>query len=273
MSDLDVTDAIRKALRARYPSDGMRTSPRGVLLEEVRNATGFDATRSVDAIGFNFWPSDGLSVTGYEIKASRSDWLRELKDPEKAFAFARYCDFWWVVAGSEKVVADGELPPNWGLFILNAKGKLHPVTPAAKLSPEPMSRAMLMSIVRAACSSTWEHLVEAASSERVARAKQEAESSSRHVRMAYEDLRKLVAEFEEASGMQIGTHDSRHEVRRIGAIVRAVRGVLSAGFEGALSTVEGHARVLRGLAEQADAAAAEIRQLQDVDRRQAGAVA
>lgn len=51
-----------------------------VVATEVRNAASFDANRSADALAFNFWTSRGLAVHGYEVKVSRSDWLRELKD-------------------------------------------------------------------------------------------------------------------------------------------------------------------------------------------------
>jgi len=31
----------------------------------------------------DLWPSGGLEIHGHEVKVSRSDWLRELKEPEK----------------------------------------------------------------------------------------------------------------------------------------------------------------------------------------------
>jgi len=50
------------------------------------------------------WPSRGLHLMGFEIKAGRGDWLRELKDPGKAEGIAAYCDQWWVVAPAEVIV-------------------------------------------------------------------------------------------------------------------------------------------------------------------------
>lgn len=109
------TAALRAALRKRY------APPAWTILEEVRDATGHGATRSADAIAMSLWPSRGLELHGFEIKASRGDWLRELHAPEKAEPIAKYCNRWWIVAANESVVADGELPPAWGLLVLRGK--------------------------------------------------------------------------------------------------------------------------------------------------------
>lgn len=55
-------------------------------------------------------------ILGFEVKVSRSDWLSELKKPEKADSLARYCDRWYLVISDPKIVKDGELPPTWGLL-------------------------------------------------------------------------------------------------------------------------------------------------------------
>ncbi len=261
------TEEVRQALRARHMRpEGLRGPARYGFLEEVRNATGFDASRSCDAIALSFWPSDGLRIIGYEIKVSRADWLRELKAPEKAFAFARYCDQWWIVAGAADLVKEDELPPNWGLLVPNAKGKLHPVRGAVNVRPEPMSREMLMALVRTACDSSWEPRLQALRSEAERRAKADAESELRQVRRDFESLRQRVADYEEASGVKIGAFYTGDSVQRIGGIVRAVRGVLGFGYDGAAQTIAGHANVLRSLAAQCDEALEEVRRLQEQDR-------
>lgn len=270
MSDVDLTHSVMQALRQRHPVRDAVGATRGVLLEEVRNSTGFSATRSCDAMAFEFWPSAGLHITGYEVKASRADWLRELKDPEKAFTFSRYCDFWWVAAASKDVVQLEELPPMWGLLVLNAKGKLHPVVGAKQLPAEPMSRAVLMSVIRAACSSTFEPLVAARVEVAIRQANAGVVSQLRNATRDLEDLQRRVREFEEASGISIGGHSYGSESpERIGGVVRAVRSVLGAGYDGALQTVNGHADVLRRLVEQCERASEEIVALRDADQSKA----
>jgi hypothetical protein len=83
------------------------------VLFEVRNATGFDASRSIDAVTMSLWPSLGLELAGMEIKISRSDWLRELKDPAKASTTFEYFDRWYLVAPREVAQMD-EIPGPWG---------------------------------------------------------------------------------------------------------------------------------------------------------------
>lgn len=97
------THQIRETLRKKY------TLPEFVLMEEVRDAAGYNSRRSADGIAMSMWPSRGLEIHNFEIKASRSDWLRELKDPAKADAIANFCDKWWIVA-APGVVKEGELP-------------------------------------------------------------------------------------------------------------------------------------------------------------------
>ncbi|QTV79468.1 hypothetical protein [Microbacterium sp. NIBRBAC000506063] len=53
------------------------------------------------------------SVHGFEVKVSRADWLTELRDPEKAEAWARYCHYFWLVVADKTIVHD-DLPDGWG---------------------------------------------------------------------------------------------------------------------------------------------------------------
>ena len=53
-----------------------------ITLEEVRDATGFDGVRTADAMAISMYRSRGKAVYGFEMKVSRADWLKELKQPE-----------------------------------------------------------------------------------------------------------------------------------------------------------------------------------------------
>jgi hypothetical protein len=119
------TQALRAALRKRYAAKSW------VVLEEVKNGAGHQANRAADAIAMNLWPSQGLELHGFELKASRDDWLRELREPAKADAFGAYCDRWWIVVSDTAIVVDGELPPSWGLLMLE-HGALRTIKEAPK---------------------------------------------------------------------------------------------------------------------------------------------
>lgn len=116
---------FRDALLLRHPRSEY------VVLEEVSNA---DTSRRADAIAIALWKSRGFVMHGFERKASRSDWLRELKDPGKAESMFGLCDFWWLVVNDEEIVKDGELPVGWGLLVLGQNG-LRKKVEAPRLTP------------------------------------------------------------------------------------------------------------------------------------------
>lgn len=147
MSDRAFTNKIEIALGNRY------AAPEWAFLTQVRNGTGFRNTvRTADALAMSLYPSRGIHLHGFEIKASKSDWTRELKNPEKAEEIARYCNFWWIAA-MEHVVPLGDLPVNWGLLELT-KGKLVVVKQPVFREADPLTTAMLASMFRNVSTST-----------------------------------------------------------------------------------------------------------------------
>lgn len=134
---------IRAQLKKRYGP------PTHAIFFEVADATGARHTGFADAIAQSLWPSHGLGMEGFEIKVSRSDWKRELVDPNKAEKFAQRCDRWWIVT-SEGVIADAaEIPEGWGWMIATMEGitvRRH----AAKIEPIPMDRTFLAALLRSA---------------------------------------------------------------------------------------------------------------------------
>lgn len=134
------------ALRTRFPAEAGF-----ILLPQVRDATGWRGNRTADAIAMNAWPSRGLEVHGFELKISRSDWQRELKQPAKAETIFGFCDRWWIVTSSPKtpIIRAGELPPVWGHLEIAADGRIAEATPAPKLQPAALDRSFVASVLRA----------------------------------------------------------------------------------------------------------------------------
>jgi len=86
-----------------------------VVIEEVAPGTGWSGVnRWADVLALSVWPSKGLTLDGYEIKASRADLKRELADPKKHEALARYCDTWTLVVWDEAILLEG-IPETWGI--------------------------------------------------------------------------------------------------------------------------------------------------------------
>jgi hypothetical protein len=100
----------------------------------------------------HLWPSapHGLELVGFELKVSRSDWLRELRQPNKADPIKQFCDRWYVVCADAKIVKYvEELPKGWGLMFAE-DGKLVEFIEAPKLNPLPLDRAFVAALMRRA---------------------------------------------------------------------------------------------------------------------------
>jgi hypothetical protein len=135
------------ALHARYgqvAGNGRRWAVAG----GVRSHAGFDARRTADFIAMDTWPSKGLEIHGHEVKVSRSDWLRELKEPEKAAEFIPYVNRWWLVVPDPVIVGLGELPGGWGLMAMRG-GRLAVIEKAARHDALPLPPTRLAALLRA----------------------------------------------------------------------------------------------------------------------------
>lgn len=197
------TAAIEAALRRRFDSKEW------VLFTEVRNG---DETRvrHADAVAFNLWPARGLEVHGVEVKASRGDWLAELKQPEKSSYFVGRCDRWWVAAHDAKVVLPGELPKGWGLLVLHGQ-TLRQVVPAElRADVLPPDRAFMASLLRHVGDQMKESASTQALREEYRRGVREGEKRERESKrwdgseQKFRQLREAVERFERASGVRIG---------------------------------------------------------------------
>lgn len=115
LTDQEVTSKIKYSVKRKFDP------PTWALVFEYqyeRNG------RRADCLALNTSASRNFKLVGFEFKASRSDWLSEKRDPEKADTFVELCDEWYVVAGRRGIVEESELPDGWGLFELKPSGQL-----------------------------------------------------------------------------------------------------------------------------------------------------
>lgn len=189
-------------------------------MTQVRNATGYNrVTRTADALAMSLWPSRGLHLHGFEIKVSRHDWLRELKNPEKAEEIAQYCHFWWVVAPDGVVPAE-EVPANWGLLALKA-GKFHIQKQAVFTEAKSMTWPMLASIFRNINTSmTPTSMVDQVVNDRVNEARTRIEDRKDQEHKYHLQKLETYQEFEKLSGIEMRTWDK-------GNVANAVKAILS----------------------------------------------
>lgn len=184
-----------------WPKDAYAT------IGEVGNATGARTRRHVDAVVMSIWPSRGLHVYGVEIKVSRSDWLAELRNPEKAEEIARYCDGWYLAVSESKIVQPGELPPTWGLIACDG-GKAKIAKPAPAMEPKPLDRPFVAAMLRRAAAFSvpdeWlKEKHEAIWNKAHENAKAMMQAETDRWKAKAEALSKAIADFESVSGVKI----------------------------------------------------------------------
>lgn len=193
------TPAIRAAVRARF------CSPEWATFFEVGDATGGRHRRWADAVAMNLYPSRGLSIHGFEFKISRSDWQRELKDPTKSAPVQQYCNHWWIVTTPD-IVRDGELPPTWGLYELQANGSLRQKVAAPALQPIQVTKEFVAAMLRRA-SEVDESEVKAAVQKEVERLRalddQRIEREIQRRTRDIDQVMKKVAEIKEHCGIDL----------------------------------------------------------------------
>lgn len=218
---------MRALLRRRY------APPEWAFLEEVRNQTGYQkrSERYADGVAVNLWPSRGLEVLGFEIKANRRDWVRELKDPAKSSEIQKYCDRWWIVAGGRNIVHPGELPPTWGLMVVHGSGskqRLVCTQEAPKLEPTPLDRSFIMAMLRRASESverakdfTQDEAYKAGMKVGLSSAKTDRDFEKNRLQSEVRALRQGIKLFEESSGVKLNEHRA-WEWGDIGTAVRVV---------------------------------------------------
>lgn len=200
--------------------------PAWAFFPQARNGTGFTRMpRTCDALAVSLWPSRGIEIHGFEIKVNRSDWSRELADPEKSIEWQSRCHHWWIVAPSD-VVPLPELPANWGLIEPATNGRgLRYCKAAPKLQPKELG----ISFVAALCRDVFERYTPKSGLKTLlaaeySRGKIEGEGKAQHEgKRAIHDLAELrenVKAFERASGVTISHWKSENE--NLGAAVAAV---------------------------------------------------
>ena len=103
------TSRVIERLRKKYKEE--------FFIEEFRNApSGF--THRIDGVAITLHPSRGKFIECFEVKALRSDWLKELRTPSKADTIAQHCHKIWLVTTDETVARLQEIPDTWGWMVL-----------------------------------------------------------------------------------------------------------------------------------------------------------
>lgn len=112
---IDTTSKIMSMLADRYKGSEW------AYVTEVPDCVGDQAHRRIDAIAIGVKSSTVGEFHGFEVKSSRSDWMRDLEYPEKSKSWRNLVTSFWLVAG-RGVAKLEEIPPKWGFLEVSYTG-------------------------------------------------------------------------------------------------------------------------------------------------------
>lgn len=238
--------------------------PEWVLFREVGNATGMHCRRHADAVAMNLWPSRGMELVGFEIKSSRSDWLREMANPEKAEAVMQYCERWYLVVDGEDVARAEEIPVTWGFLVLPDGKKLHQVKEAPLRAAKPIDRGFVASLLRHAHEqrpgkAELELARREAADEAFQRGLDSGKAAGKGDSKQLENLKKTLERFEAASGIHISEYDDDYRGEELGQMVKLLDSITSAnGGRSKMNTLLSSAREAHAAADLIERVAREM---------------
>lgn len=216
--DLTTQEVIER-LGRMYPS------PQYGFLTQVRSGTGYYAARTADALAMSLWPSRGLHLYGFEVKVSRTDWMKELKNPQKAEELASYTHFWYMVFGSEDIFKITEVPEKWGVIVPSGKGLK--IIKQAPINTEvlPIDYLVLAGIFRNVAEQCIpKELLKREMDERYQAGQSNGEYNYKQIKDQFQEVTKNVSDFENAAGITLKgwTWEKNHDPKEVGEAVRAV---------------------------------------------------
>lgn len=186
--------------------------------------------RRFDGLAVGCYATHGWPILGFEVKVSRSDWLAELADPAKSDILFNRCDEWYIVA-PEGIVRADEVPVPWGWIRVSPRG-CRVMKAAPKHGPAPVDREFCLRMLFKR--DEWWHeesrrrLREQADGfeERIQGAEKAAQDKAAgryaDAPAELERLRKAVADFEGASGIQIREYGDNAKIGRAAQLVRGL---------------------------------------------------
>ena len=141
-TDISAND-ILELLRNKF------TAPEWIFLPEFRMNTGYGhhTEQRIDAWALNAYPSKNYLKLGFEIKVSRSDFLREINQPSKMETYKKICNEQYFVCPKDILKID-EIPNGYGLYIIDGNGELRLRKHAEYVECDPPTWGVIASALR-----------------------------------------------------------------------------------------------------------------------------
>lgn len=113
-------DMLLDRLHAKFSGVGRPGAPQWVSFSQLRADPSYD-TRTIDFWAMNCWPSSGFLSVAAEVKVSRGDWLREIKDTQKRASWKALVNQFYFCAPKD-IIKPAEVPEGYGLLVPRGAG-------------------------------------------------------------------------------------------------------------------------------------------------------
>jgi hypothetical protein len=170
---------VEVMLRRHYLPEGR--PPGGLFAPEIMSP---DGKRRADVMWLETTTVGRGTLHGHEIKVSRADVMNELADPTKMDAWARYCDYWWLVVSDPALVTGLDVPEHWGIMSPPSGRRTRSMTverKATRLHPIDKTEAMTRLLI-------WRHYK---ADEQIARLQHDLRYRTEGEQRAQEELTRL----------------------------------------------------------------------------------
>jgi hypothetical protein len=169
------------------------------------------------------YPSRGLTITGIEVKSSRGDWLRELKNPQKAESIFCRCDYFYLFTADDKVAKLEEIPASWGwLAIKGSKVYTMKEAPKNKIDFNVDRSFMCALLKRATQGLIHPSTIESTIEERVNASNIYKDRVINDLQDQIDKLQQKIKQFEDAAGIRLNDGYGYSDVppRKVGEVIK-----------------------------------------------------
>lgn len=221
-----------------------------IVLFDVPDRVGMKQRRRADVIAISMWQKSNYVIHGAEIKVSRGDWLRELKQTSKSDPFLPHVDRWWLITGNVTVAKPEEIPDYWGWMNATATG-LRIMRPARAIESTEnkvfMNRDWAYGLIQRAHRASGEELsrqvakgIEVQLKVETARLEREYAGRNRdYFKSEYESLKAKVDAAQAASGLELDSWRFGNPTT-VGQLAKALHQLQGTGYSSARSEFERH---------------------------------
>lgn len=134
---------VEKFMEDKYADDNSKC-----YITELRLGTGYENEQRLDGFLMELWPSKNYEITAYEIKISRPDFQRELRNPKKKMAGMEISNRFYFITANKIVNDVSEIPEDCGWLEFTGARLIERKKAPTRVKPESCPWTLVASLFR-----------------------------------------------------------------------------------------------------------------------------